>query len=522
MRNNQPVTNREHTFGEQQRLISTTDLNGNITYCNDNFIEISGFHRDELIRSPHNLVRHPDVPSAIFEHMWGTLKSGQPWMGIVKNRRKNGDHYWVNAFVTPILDPNRAVIGFESVRTKPTPEQIERAKVLYARLNAGTPAVTLLERSLPTLIKWLPFVVISQISVLIGYWLQHGAGFAVAALLSLPLGLAGLRWQERKVRGLLKLFQQPSTSALIARMYTDSNGLQARLEMTLMNQASQLRTCLTRLQDNAEQLGEQARKAHDLAQGSSDGLDHQREETEMIATAITEMAATNQEVAGNIAQAASQTDQATRLIAEGRGISAETRIAIEQLSTSVSRVGDAVNQLAHDSHEIGSVVDVIKSIADQTNLLALNAAIEAARAGESGRGFAVVADEVRQLAKRTADATTQIHELIEKLQNQARSAVVTTDSGRQLADEGVAKVLLTEQALTGIGQAMDTISDMSRQIAAAAEQQSAVSEEISRNVTNIARQAEKSAGDAHDTALLSESLSVTVQEQYALVERFNR
>tara|TARA_Y100001949_G_scaffold166683_1_gene163560 strand:- start:3627 stop:3962 length:336 start_codon:yes stop_codon:yes gene_type:complete len=111
MRNNQPVTQREYAFPDQQRLISTTDLTGKITYCNDIFAEVSGFERSELIGAPHNLIRHPDVPSAVFGHMWTTLKNGKPWMGIVKNRRNNGDHYWVNAYVTPVLDAQRKVIG---------------------------------------------------------------------------------------------------------------------------------------------------------------------------------------------------------------------------------------------------------------------------------------------------------------------------------------------------------------------------------------------------------------------------
>ena len=117
MRNNQPITQRERTFPAQQRLISTTNAKGVITYCNDAFVEISGFTREELTGAPHNLVRHPDVPPAVFAHMWQTLKQGQPWMGIVKNRCKSGDHYWVNAYVTPIFDNNQ-VVGFESVRVK--------------------------------------------------------------------------------------------------------------------------------------------------------------------------------------------------------------------------------------------------------------------------------------------------------------------------------------------------------------------------------------------------------------------
>jgi aerotaxis receptor len=522
MRNNQPVTQRERQYPEQQRLISTTDCSGMITYCNDAFVDISGFDREELLNSPHNLVRHPDVPCSVFEHMWQTLKKGQPWMGIIKNRCKNGDHYWVNAYVTPMVDGNGTVVGYESVRTKPSADHIRRATQLYARLNAGKAAMPAHQRWAPYFQKWLPFIVVSQVSVAVGSLMDSGMGFALAALLCVPLGLAGVRWQNQGLIQLLGVTGRASSSPIIAQMYTDRRGLLGRLEMLLIAREARLHTCLTRVQDSARQLSNQAQEAEDLAHGSYDSLQRQRQETEMIATAINEMAATTQEVAGNIVSSADATAQANQLLSEGREITAQTRAAIESLSAAVGKTGTSVNQLAQDSIEIGSVVDVIKSIADQTNLLALNAAIEAARAGETGRGFAVVADEVRQLAKRTGDATGQIHHLIEKLQQQATNAVATTEQGRLQAEQGVAKVLEADGALSGISLAMDNIADMSRQIASAAEQQSAVSEEISRNITNIAQLADRTASDAQSTALLSEGLSATVQQQYALVERFNR
>ncbi|RMR40166.1 hypothetical protein ALP86_02462 [Pseudomonas amygdali pv. mori] len=140
MRVNMPITQTERTFPASERLISTTDLNSHITYCNDAFVALSGFTREELVGQPHNLVRHPDMPALVFAHMWETIKQGKPWMGVVKNRSKQGDYYWVSAYVTAVYENGR-IIGYESVRSLPTRDQVRRAEALYARLRAGKSAV---------------------------------------------------------------------------------------------------------------------------------------------------------------------------------------------------------------------------------------------------------------------------------------------------------------------------------------------------------------------------------------------
>ncbi|MFT5781590.1 MAG: aerotaxis receptor [Pseudomonas sp.] len=521
MRNNQPITERERSFADSQRLISTTDLKGQITYCNQAFTDISGFSPEELINAPHNLVRHPDVPPAVFEHMWSTLKRGRPWMAIIKNRCKNGDHYWVNAYVTPVLE-NAKMVGYESVRTKPNIEQIRRAAALYQRINNGKSAIPRQELWLLQLQAWLPFILISQISFLIGTWQSSHWGFLLAAGLAVPLGLAGLSWQQRGLKRLLKLAEHSNSDPLIAQMYTDSHGAEARLEMAMLSQQARLSTCLTRVQDNAAQLSQQARQGHALAEKSSSGLERQRGETEQVAAAISEMAASTQEIASNVTLTAEATRQANQLTAQGRQVASDTRDAIERLSQAITNTGETVTRLAKDSSEIGGVVDVIKGIADQTNLLALNAAIEAARAGEMGRGFAVVADEVRSLAQRTGASTGQIHQLIATLQKTAEEAVIAMQQGRLQADQGVEQVLLADAALVGISTAVGHITDMTNQIAAATEEQSAVAEEISRNINTISLLSDQTADAAQHTATLSTALTSTANQQYALIERFNR
>lgn len=136
MRKNLPITGNERTFPKEQQLISSTDIKGTILHCNDAFISISGFSREELVGKPHNIVRHPDMPEAAFKTMWSYLQQGKPWMGLVKNRCKNGDYYWVNAYVTPVTEHGR-VVGYESVRSVPSREQVAHAERLYTAINAG-------------------------------------------------------------------------------------------------------------------------------------------------------------------------------------------------------------------------------------------------------------------------------------------------------------------------------------------------------------------------------------------------
>ncbi|KAF1307217.1 chemotaxis protein [Pseudomonas sp. SG-MS2] len=257
-----------------------------------------------------------------------------------------------------------------------------------------------------------------------------------------------------------------------------------------------------------------------IASQTSSGMQQQQREIEQVATAANEMSATAQDVAHNAAQAAQAARGADQASREGLQLIASTRQAIDNLAVGMDAAMDEARALEQRSEQIGSVLEVIRAIAEQTNLLALNAAIEAARAGEAGRGFAVVADEVRSLAQRTQVSVEEIRQVIEGLQQGTQDVVGAMHDGQKQAQ---ASALQMEQALPTlqrIGEAVAVISDMNLQIASAAEEQSAVAEEVNRNVAGIRDVTESLSGRADESARISQALNRLANQQQALMEQF--
>lgn len=272
-----PVTQRERTFAAHERLISTTDLNNNVSYCNDAFVTISGFTREELIGKPHNQVRHPDMPPTVFAHMWETIKQGKPWMGIVKNRAKNGDYYWVSAYVTPIYQGSQMSV-YESVRTLPSEAQKRRAEALYARLRAGKAAIPALEYWTHNLVRSWPLIlaglaILGVHSLVEGPWLL---AFIAATLFA--LGVYQLSSGRQSIRQILADHPKAFTCSLVALTYSDNRGAQALLDMAMISEEAHLQTALTRQVDAGINVKKHAAQSAQLSRSGAEMLDQQRSE----------------------------------------------------------------------------------------------------------------------------------------------------------------------------------------------------------------------------------------------------
>ncbi|MBB3182898.1 methyl-accepting chemotaxis protein/aerotaxis receptor [Halomonas fontilapidosi] len=622
MRNNQPVTQKEYQLHEEHFLISRTDLKGRITYANPAFIDVSGFSQEELLGAPHNLVRHPDMPEAAYQNLWDTLADGESWKGLVKNRRKNGDHYWVEASVSPIVE-NDQVVGYASVRVKPSRQDVEKADKAYALIREGKGRRFALERgqlrrrglagrlsrlnfhSLRARVVTMVVVAgvllsasgamglfglqvsgerlqaldrdglqdvarLQQIDQLatrahqslsrserfmllenrdqhaeelqeietsletlwanyraravnqggqgdtfddvLTQYLEEGIGRAITLLQSddkfdLFTNLPPHIEEMQTMGGALSSAVNTLIEGKQVDAATLANEARAEQQKMLMVQASMLaigllvllvigaltlRAMLRPLRD-AEAFTMQiasgnlaadvpARRRDELGRllealnimrkslGSivddvSGGIRVVTPAARDIASGNEDLSARTEQQAASLQQTASSMEEMTTTVQhnsdnarQASGLASENAARTQETGELMHQVVDTMGQITAESRKMTEIINVIDSIAFQTNILALNASVEAARAGEQGRGFAVVAGEVRKLAGRSADAASEIRELID-------------GSARQI-DGGADLVRKAETSLNAVMEASTRVNDIMGEITAASEEQS--------------------------------------------------
>ena len=489
MKKNLPITDKEVPVGEKDTIISATELSGAIKYSNQDFNRISGFDRDELYGKSHNIIRHPDMPQAAFKDLWDTLKNGDSWIGVVKNRCKNGDYYWVDAYATPI-SRNNEIYEYQSVRKQVDEEIVERAEKVYQALNDDKPVPKLKHPpfSLRTHLFFAICALLIPLFVIAGFSSVPVLYVVAAAAITLPAAWGLMTWLTRPLYRLMdktRINIGNKNYRLAKYIYTGRMDEFGTLELALLVANWEARAITARVDDSAEIVLESTSDLTRNMELTNNAISRLHEETDMVTTGMNGLSNSAQEVAQNANTAAEAATTARQEARNSNIVVNDTVDSINHLAEEVGNAAGVIEELENESQIIGNVVNVIRDITEQTNLLALNAAIEAARAGEHGRGFAVVADEVRTLAQRTQGSTEEIKTIIEKLQQQTKNAVNVMNEGRVKAEHSVELASKAGESLVAIDSAVQTVTDMVQQIAMATENQTNVTSDINNNIISI-------------------------------------
>ncbi|KPY30774.1 Histidine kinase, HAMP region: chemotaxis sensory transducer [Pseudomonas syringae pv. papulans] len=346
------------------------------------------------------------------------------------------------------------------------------------------------------------------------------AATALALVLSILAAWVITRQITTPLQETLEVVERVASGDLSRNLKVDRKDELGKLQATIQRMTVSLRELVGGIRDGVTQIASAAEELSAVTEQTSAGVNSQKVETDQVATAMHEMTATVQEVARNAEEASEAAVAADRQARDGERVVNEAIAQIERLASAVGNSSEAMGALKQESDKIGSVLDVIKSVAEQTNLLALNAAIEAARAGEAGRGFAVVADEVRSLAQRTQKSTEEIEALIAGLQSGTQQATTVMDSSRELSTSSVELTRRAGGSLESITKTVSAIQAMNQQIAAAAEEQSATAEEINRSIINVRDVSEQTSAASEETAASSVELARLGNHLQVLVSRF--
>ena len=512
MRLNQSVTNRECDLVEDEIIVSRTDLQGNITYVNDVFIRVSGFSEVELLGAPQNIVRHPDMPAEAFADFWKTIKSGKVWTGLVKNRCKNGDHYWVEESVAPLIQGNQ-VIGYTSVRIKAKRDSVNAAEAAYRAIKTGNGLIVFalqfgllfmgmeagMAPGMTSLIMQVQvfFSMFFAMIFLTGLSKNYGDILAVIGLAGAILScFFGVTLHQTIIVPIREL-----TSSLATMSSSDlSATIRAVGDNELTHAAQGLRILQTNLKCFVGQIKESTSQVNSGVLDIADRNADLSARTASQSSSLEETAFSMEELTATVKQNADHSREASQVVASAAQVA-------ERGGVAVSNVVSTMGAIKVSSRKISDIIGVIDSIAFQTNILALNAAVEAVHAGELGQGFALVANEVRNLAQRSANAAKEIKVLI-------NDSVTQVDVGAKLVEDA-------RGTMGEIVSCVKRAAEIMHDITADRLEQSADIDQVNQGLLHMDEMTRQNASLVEEAAASAESLKNHADKLTNLVNSFH-
>ncbi|TGM29221.1 methyl-accepting chemotaxis protein [Leptospira levettii] len=533
MRKNLPVTQHEVEFQEGTKITSKTDLKGIITYVNEDFLKISGYTQEELIGQPHNLIRHPDMPGEAFRDLWETVKSQNSWVGLVKNRCKNGDYYWVDANVSPVYEDGKH-IGYMSVRTKATKEQIQKAEVLYAKLNHGQTNESLRFGKLSAISSESVYFIQSFISLVLllffgsSYFINipsihnplcFGVGILVFSL-SFILGYFKIQKNKNSFLRVIEYLKNLYKGNLKFDVYTDNGGSYSEVLNLIKKTQFEFRGMISQLIGNAEIVKTQIKgltKAVEhihvafqelsfAMQSLSESSNVTKESSESIFHQMDALNHLIQSIRSEAMAVKFESTNAHHIAMEGKNRSDKAMSQFLKAKHQIFKTSESIKDLGEKTKVIRKITETIAAISEKTNLLSLNASIESARAGDAGKGFAVVAGEVGLLAEQSKKSAKEISLFISELTSKILQTV--TD-----IEEGLSEVELGSNEFETVQAEMGKILSNSEGTKLSSEKINGSTEGTQEKSTSVLFNIEKIQNQLTHTSSIVEELSAAAHEQ---------
>ncbi|MBI3902684.1 MAG: methyl-accepting chemotaxis protein [Nitrosomonadales bacterium] len=535
MKINTPVTNNEVFMQPGRPIVSKTDLKGIITYANQTFIDISGYSREELIGKNHNIVRHPDMPAGAFAWLWDTIQQDLPWRGIVKNRCKNGDFYWVEAYATPIKENGRTV-GYMSVRNIPDRAEVKACDALYKEIREGRAGLPkrgfrLDDVSFQTKLN----VIFITMAVMLGgsnlyYFLEAkttleqivasvaGVGTLLTIVARVWLGGTVNRFLGKARYALTQIAEGNFKFTVSVDSRDEFGHILNELESMRIN----LRAIIADVMLAAKNVEAGSQNVETEMQGVLQRSNSQAERVMGASTAVEQMHSSIETASDHTKTSEQMANVTMDIVRDGSQKMDHSIASVERIVSVVNESRATILNLHESIQRIEQLTQTIKDVAEQTNLLALNAAIEAARAGEQGRGFAVVADEVRKLAERTARSTVDISSTVNGIQQATEAAVSSMDNA--VTEVGRSTTLIQESSasLADILDATNKEMEMAHEISMMLQQQTVAAEDVARNMSDIQMLATSNTDSIRSTESTTEQLTHTATELSLLVKHFEK